>query len=296
MEYTEHVIKAITELKKLQATEFIFENNNKSLIDKDVQLVISGGGFTGFYGVGIGHIINNYMNTQKIKGIIGTSAGTLCAVYIACNISVLDWYETSQIINSEVKKGYTLLEAMYYVNNKVLPDNAHILCNQFNVEIVATKVTLFGLEKKIFRYFTSREELLQCICASCCLPYLINWKFPYSIKINGEYYIDGCLIDNVPIKKKCLYDQIVIKNYNIPYPFMYRFSPSDKNIHKIMIQGAEDFIEFINNPKEYRKPKIIKLHDKDKKNKIINNKKAIFNTILINSIFLYISIYGIKLY
>ena len=81
-------------------------------------------------------------------------------------------------INYQIKKGYTLLEAMYNVNDIILPEDAHILCNKFNVEIVATKITLFGFKKKIFKYFINREELLQCICASCSLPYLINCKLP----------------------------------------------------------------------------------------------------------------------
>jgi predicted patatin/cPLA2 family phospholipase len=280
--------KSILELEEFQ-NKFNFHSNN-TIKNKEYQIVFSGGGITGYYGVGIGHVINNYMSVENIKGFIGTSSGALCCVYIACNISMKDWYETISIVTKEVKNGKTLLQAMNIANNIVLPENAHELCNKKNVEIVATKISLFGgIKKKIFSNFSTREELLQCLSASCCLPYLINWKYPYSIKINNEYYIDGGISNNVPIKNDCLYEQIVIKSYNLSYPILYRFSPIDKNIHKLMIKGAEDFSEFLYNPSSNNN-KVIQFC-----NKKINKKRRLIINFFGSTFIFYSIIYTKKL-
>jgi len=280
------------DLQNLKNKCFTF-HGDKHLLDRELQFVFSGGGFTGYYGVGMGHIINNYMNPENIKGFIGSSCGALCAVYIACKVPLFIWYETSQILRRELRRGKSLTEAIYIASNYALPQTAHEMCNKCNVEIVATKVTWTGLEKKVFSNFSSREEVIMCLCASTSLPYFINWKFPYSVKIGDSYYIDGGIMDNLPIKKKCPYDQVVVKSYNLKYPWLYRFTPNDKSIHKLMIKGAEDLFQFINNPHSpENNKKVIKLHE------ITNNlnknsiKLLFYNTI--GSIVLYFGIIVVK--
>ena len=286
---------SILDLQNLKNKCFAF-HGDKHLLDKQLQFVFSGGGFTGYHGVGMGHFINNYMNIENIKGIIGASCGALCAVYIACNVPLFIWHETSQILRKEVRRGKSLTEAIYIASDYALPQSAHELCNRYNVEIVATKVTWFGFQKKIFSNFTTREEVLQCLCASTCLPYLINWKFPYSVKIGNDYYIDGGIVDNVPIKKNCPYDQVVVKSYNLIYPLLYRFTTNDKNIHRLMIQGAEDLHRFINVPTSTENnTKVIKLYEKNHdftRRKNDGTKKLIYNTI--GSLVLYFGIIVVK--
>jgi len=233
-------------------------NKSSEMCNKELQYVFSGGGFCGFYGVGIGHIVNNYMDKTKIRGLIGSSAGALNVVFIACGISAVDWYETFHILLRAVAKGKSMVEAINISNDEKLPINAHEICNKYNVEIVCSKITPFGLKRVVFSHFSSREELLLCMKASCCIPYVLEWKYPYCVKIGDSYYIDGGLVDNTPIKKNCKYDQVVVKVYNLSYPIRHRFGPSDTKVHRIMIQGAEDFVSVINDSSNINK-KVFKI-------------------------------------
>jgi predicted patatin/cPLA2 family phospholipase len=224
--------------KNYNLKENIFLNSKK-------QYVFSGGGIACYYNTGIGHILQKYTDYKNIDGLIGVSGGAITAVYIACKIDMIKALESIEIIKSKLIEGNTLLDAIYLANTIVLPENAHILCNELNVEIVAAEISYFGIKKKIFKNFTSRDQLFQCISASICIPYLVNWKYPYYFCFENKYYIDGGIVDNIPIKYDCLYDQIIINSFKINYPLDYRFSPIDPNIHVLMIKGLNHFLEFI---------------------------------------------------
>jgi hypothetical protein len=209
------------------------------------QLIISGGGFSGYHNVGFSYMLNKYINKENLMGITGTSAGASTAVYIACNIDIGTWTYSYHLCKEKFKEGLDILEAVKFVNNHILPVNAHELCNKHNVELVATKVSIFGLETVIFKNFKSRDELLNCLSASICLPFIANSVFPYCVKIKNEYYIDGAILLNTPIKKICDYDQLVLRNHYVPYNLKYRFRPSDPYIESLILQGVIDFNNLI---------------------------------------------------
>lgn len=253
--------------------------NNKiksSKLDDEYKLVLSGGGFKGYYDIGVGYVIHNFLNKDKIKGIIGTSAGALSAVYIACNIDMDLWKETYYISQSYYRNGKCLYDAVKDANETLLPPDAHIICNKYNVEIVATKISVNGLSTKIFKNFKSREELLNCILASICLPFIINSNYPYCQKIDDDYYIDGAILLNTPIEKMCKYNQLVIRNHYVNYPLKNMFIPNDDNINVLVCNGANDFVDFINNENNNT---VFKIYNKNRNYKSFSKLKIMMNVI-----------------
>lgn len=247
----------------------IYSFNNFDIFDNSIilpelceeyKLILSGGGYKGYYDVGISYILDNHDIKNNIRGIIGTSAGALSAVYIACNIDLKTWKNTYYESKYAYQNGKSLFETIKYINERILPLNAHLLCNNYNVEIVATKISIYGLSTIIFKNFSSRNELLECILASICMPFIINSKFPFCQKINNEYFIDGAILLNTPIQKICEYNQLVIRNHYVKYALKNMFVPNDNNIDFLISTGANEFSDFIKGGKN----NVFKIYEKNK--------------------------------
>ncbi len=247
----------------------------------DFHLVLSGGGFKGYYSSGIAHVINKLGIIDKIKSIRGTSCGALNAVYIACEIDIYKSIHTYDLALSKINNYSDLLECIYFINDYILPSNAHEICNNKKVEIVSSKITNLQIEKVIFNNFKSKSHLLNCLSASICIPFIINKKYPYAVKIDNDYYIDGGFISNIPIKDTDDL-QLVIYNCYVDYPIMHTLSISDPNIENIIFKGMFDMIKFINtqiknksiNTITTNNLKTIYFHEKNNK----NNKNNTNNT------------------
>ena len=214
---------------------------------KKYHLVIGGGGFRGFYAVGVADAIYKCGIYEQIVGLSGTSAGAIVSVFIACHITKKEWTRTFYTVRDAIKNdGKTTLEALRIAVDQVLPSNAHEICNMKNVQIVATEIGLLsGIRKKVFRKFESRKHLIQCICASSCIPFVLHWKYPFVVKIEDKFYIDGCFMDNLPILKKRNYvEQIVISLMDCEYPIHHSLYPFDDNIEQMIERGSVDFMHF----------------------------------------------------
>jgi hypothetical protein len=228
-----------------------FENLNNIDVKEhpEFHLVLSGGGFKGYYSSGIAHIINKIGIIDKIKSIRGTSCGALNAVYIACEIDIYKSIHTYDLALSKIDNYSDLLECIYFVNDYILPPNAHEICNNKKVEIVTSKVSGLKIEKVIFNNFKSKSHLLDCLSASICIPFFINKKYPYAVKIDDDYYIDGGFVSNTPIKDTEDL-QLIIYNCYVDYPIMHTLSITDPNIENIIFKGALDMVKFIKSQKK----------------------------------------------
>jgi len=276
-EKLKNIIKKINEnyINLLYEKEISNEVNISNI--PTFHLILSGGGLKGYYLSGISHILYNSNIINKIKSIRGCSCGALGAVYIACNINIYKWTHSYYLVMEEIKKGKNIIDSVYIVNDLLLPDNAHEICNEKNVEIIATKITNYKFEQVVFSKYESKKHLLDCISASICIPFIIKNNFPYSIKIKNDYYIDGGFISNTPIKITNEH-QLVISNFLVEYPILYTYTLTDPKIEKIIIKGLIDCVDFFKNNKKINTINFHKNHNK-KNNKLNLNSN---NQLIIN--------------
>jgi hypothetical protein len=100
-------------------------------------------------------------------------------------------------------------------------------------------------------HFTSYNQFIETLCASACIPLVLDDSIR---KIDGKYYIDGGLSNNMPTLNKN-----TIKISCIVYPFMNAHvypkelsklyhtvnAPDEIYIRKLYEQGYNDFKEYM---------------------------------------------------
>ena len=282
MDYEFKIEKLRKELKKL----IIDEKQISTYFSNPINIVFSAAGCKGFFYAGVGYSILQSGLYDKINSMRGSSSGAISAAFLACKVDIFKWLKMYFISNPNVSLIDNFVEA-----SVLFPENAHKLCEKKKVEIVATEIGFFYVKQKIFNTFETREELITCLKASSCIPFLTYRKFPFCINIKGKYYIDGGFSNILPFYRDALLNQLVISLSKLQYPFWYVLSPQDKNIHKLFLQGAINFQSFINN--HCKKTEIFSLvKTKDKINSIYLNqlseaKSFIFSIIQIPCNYLY---------
>jgi predicted patatin/cPLA2 family phospholipase len=209
---------------------------------KEIDLVISGGGFCGYYHVGFFYLLKKLIRDDKIeiRNIYSTSAGVLSSVCYLCEISVYDWfntyYKTKEIcdidIHSSVKK----------VIRELLPKNAHKICNK-KLNIVLSKLNYYKLECEIINEFNSFEHLLDIIDASINIPFILSSKYE-GVIIDGSRYYDGGLTNNTPIIYNNDLPQLVLKTHEIDYPITKKFWLNDPYLELLITRGAIESFDF----------------------------------------------------
>lgn len=169
-------------------------------------LVLSGGGTRGFAHIGL--IAALYERGIKPNVVSGTSAGAIIGAFIASGKSPEEIY-------SIFHKGWLLKYTKFHIPiNGLLSLNG--LKKVIRKEITANtiedlKIPLFisvsNLNKGIVEYKNS-GLISDTVLASSSIPIL----FP-PVKINDEFFVDGGLMDNIPvepIKNDC--EQIIVSN------------------------------------------------------------------------------------
>jgi NTE family protein len=164
-----------------------------------IGLVLSGGGARGISHVGVMKGLDEL--GVKIEVMAGTSAGSIVG-------SLYSYGYTPDQIMKEVLAaklfrsmrpawtwtGLLSLEALGALIKKLIPeDNFSAL--KIPMTIAATEIRRGKPD-----YFNS-GELVPAIMASCCIPAVFN-----PIQLNGNLYVDGGLMDNLPsksIRDKC---------------------------------------------------------------------------------------------
>ena len=143
------------------------QNLDKINLKNNIHITFSGGGLKGYHNAGIFPIFNNYIDTSKIKSISCCSIGSITGVFCVCNIDIKTAYKLYQDMQKYYYNG-NINPIEYYYDKffKILPDNAHELCNKYNLEICVSKITLFGLKKIMCSNFKSKNELIDYMCAS----------------------------------------------------------------------------------------------------------------------------------
>lgn len=220
------------------------------------KLITGGGGFRGFFFIGM----NKYLNYKNLKSeiieYIGVSAGSIINLLLITNAPIF----LVEIIYNELKrtyeKGECILKKIQYLLNKYLPNDIHKLLNRKNFRVVVSELYILGLRKKVIDNFKSKEECIDYICASCNIPYLTNKSFRPFFKVNNKYYLDGGFTDILPIDTKSKYPQLVINLLGLKYNIYRSYFPIE-NIKKISNWSEHMVFENMDNLSPIKSPKIL---------------------------------------
>ena len=156
-------------------------------------LVLSGGGTRGFAHLGVLKALNESGIFPDV--ISGSSAGALIGVLYADGYSPEDIFK---LMNTTSRLHYIRptvpREGLLQISGieRILKENLH--AQRFEELKIALYVTATDLNNGKAEYF-SEGNLLSTVIASASIPVLFN-----PVIINNIYYVDGGVLDNLPVK------------------------------------------------------------------------------------------------
>jgi predicted acylesterase/phospholipase RssA len=209
-------------------------------IPNEIDIVISVGGFYGFFVIGTDKIIRKLEKQGKlvVKRYAGSSVGAICAMLMGSGVT---GDTIIQIYNNLIYNRY-FFKSLKQEILQLLPPDAYLKCND-KVYIACTEITWFGFKKTIISQFTSNEDLVDATLASSNMPFLISPFLYY--KFRGKYFIDGCFSAPLPIFKDYQHRQLLIKLYKIKYYTPYSYYPIDPSIEALVVKGAVETDKFL---------------------------------------------------
>ena len=240
----------------LSITEKIFKAlnniNNYNIPYYEFDLVLSGGGCSGYYYAGTFEIIKHLEKANKIKinKIYATSAGVLAGIFYLCNIGAIKWFESYNDVMNTYKNNNNFHLSIINTLRLYLPENAHELCNN-KLNIVVSRLTIFGFKKEIFNKFNTLDDLILIVSASFNVPFILSNHYG-GIKIGPYRYYDGLFTCNTPIQYNSQYPQLVMKTHKVEYPLKYIFNVNDECIQLLLIRGYIETDKFLNNDTQHK--------------------------------------------
>ena len=158
-----------------------------------IGLVLSGGGARGVSHLGVLKALDEF--GIKYSSISGTSAGAIVGSLYSYGYKpeeILSIIETTSFF-STVKiawtwKGLLSIDGLHKLLEKYIPQDS------FGALKIPLVVAATDIRKGRIEYF-SQGEVIGPVIGSCCVPAVFN---PY--EINGNLYVDGGVLDNLPVK------------------------------------------------------------------------------------------------
>jgi predicted acylesterase/phospholipase RssA len=180
-------------------------------------ICMSGGGLYGFAFIGALEYLNNtnYININSIKNFVGTSIGSVLSLLLVCGYSplelgdfIIDFDFTKinpdiSIENVFINYGISNGERLEYVlksfiKNKLNIDNITFkqlfeLTNK-NLIIIGTNFTK-SCEEVFSHNKTPDMSVITAVRISISIPIFFT-----PVLYNNDYYVDGCITNNFPLK------------------------------------------------------------------------------------------------
>jgi NTE family protein len=233
---------------------------NKVLMEKDlyrIGLVLSGGGARGFAHLGLMQALNEAGIFPDV--LSGTSAGALAGVLYA------DGYTPKEILKMmnygsrlDFMRPTLPREGLLQISGIIKILSTNLRAKKFSELKIPLYVSTTDLNNGKSVYF-SEGELINPVIASASIPVIFQ-----PVKINGISYVDGGVLDNLPVKpieNKC---KILIGSFVNPIGRVEKISGLINiaersfmlSMSKEIISKARKFDLFVA-PPELRKYKIL---------------------------------------
>ncbi len=207
---------------------------------KDVALSLSGGGARGFFHLGVLQGLEE-LEIQPTK-ILGTSAGALAAAFYALGMkpeeiarSFFDFDFWRILRLSFTTRGLISTRPVFKALKDYFPDD------DFRSLKIPVTIACTNFRKGEIRYFNS-GPLLSPLIASIAIPAIFE-----PVEIEGEYYVDGGPLDNLPVHgvdKKRYY--LIGSNANV-------IGPVEKSLNIISATERAFFLAVSGNVKSSKK-------------------------------------------
>ena len=193
------------------------EETEKSEIKYNIGLVLSGGGTRGYAHLGLIQALNDAGIFPDI--ISGTSAGALAGVLYADGYSPR---EIMQIMNTGSRLDFMRpalpREGLLQIGGIIKILKSSLRAKTFEELHIPLYVAATDLNNGRAEYF-SKGDLLGPVIASASIPVLFQ-----PVMIENIYYVDGGVLDNLPVKpieKKC---RVLIGSFVNPVGYMEKVS------------------------------------------------------------------------
>ncbi|XP_003742585.1 patatin-like phospholipase domain-containing protein 2 [Galendromus occidentalis] len=173
----------------------------RSSLRKNAHLSFSGCGFLGIYHVGVASAFREYAPDIVANKVVGASSGALTACCLV-NRLPFDVAVTSilRMATQSRRRALGPFHPTFNINDilfedleKMLPSDAHIRSDG-KLFISVTKSS--SLENQVISRYSTREELILTLMASCFIPVFSGYIPP---KIRGERFIDGGFSCNLKV-------------------------------------------------------------------------------------------------
>lgn len=185
-------------------------------MERQICLVFSGGAAKGAYQIGVWKTLVKTGFINKIGPVAGTSVGGLNAALFTQNDLNLAEYLWKKLANDAFFKETFILEKTFKSvfkfkkgNSLFSRDMDNLIQSQFLFDKTKNypfpvKIACRNKKTKTAVYFNLQnkreKEILAILRATSAVPYVFEEEW-----INGQYYDDGGLVDNIPWKP--LYDE-----------------------------------------------------------------------------------------
>ena len=185
-------------------------------MEKNVALVLSSGGARGFAHIGAIKVLEQH--GYKITSVAGTSMGALVgAIHAAGQLGEFEeWVRTLDVMEvlkltdvSLSSKGFVKGKKIIEKLKEIVPERA---IEELHIPYCAVATNLIKGVEKVF----TEGSLFSAFRASISIPTFFQpWK------IDEDYYVDGGLVNPIPINrvKRNKGDLLVVVNVNADIPF-----------------------------------------------------------------------------
>ena len=206
-------------------------------VPAEMDLVMSGGGFLGYYLVGVDRVLRKLCREEKlvIRRYAGTSVGALASVAMVCELGdgMIGLYDQLQ----GTPDFFPRIRAYFLA---VLPDDAYQKCTG-RVHIAISRLdwkygVLPRLVPMVVSSFRDNEDLVEACMASCSVPYFVSSTLFY--RFRGHHCMDGYFTKNVVIPEYEQRPQLVVRLHHIPYSWWTVFTPYEHMVLPLIVQGA----------------------------------------------------------